>query len=164
MAMLGAVMCASDLGLYKAARDDMRTYHQEWIELARRQTRRLLNLDSASKLLNGRYSKQLPAAELVSILDFVHADSRGIGWIDELRAGYGLAAAFTSGIRTIEDAQIRYARKLRARQDVLSSYAEHFEFLSAKQISVSKFAAAVESAAVGTTLAVVVGSGARQSS
>lgn len=139
-AMLGAVLCASDSGLHESACDDMRTYRAEWSTMARAQTRRLLQLDNAEQLLDSRYVSALPTAALVDVLDFAHQQQRGLGWIDELRTAYGHVAALRSNIRSIDEAAIRYARKLQARNEVLGGYCSHFEFLAAKRLSASTFA------------------------
>lgn len=138
-AMLGAVLCVSDLGLHDAARDDMVAYLHEWADTARAQVRRLLQLDDAARLLDGRYVSALPTAALVRVLDFAHQESKGLDWIDQLRSGYGRTTALTSGIRTIDEPTIHYARKLQARHDVLDGYCSHFDFLAAKRLSASEF-------------------------
>lgn len=139
-AMLGAVLCASDLGLHEPACDDMRSYRKDWSAVARAQTRRLLQLDNAEQLLDSRYVNPLPTAALVDVLDFAHQEQRGLGWIDELRAAYGHVTALKSNLRSIDEAAIRYARKLQARNEVLDGYCSHFEFLAAKRLSASTFA------------------------
>ncbi len=148
-AMIGAVLCASDLGLHEAAHRDMVTYHGAWSEMARAQARRLLLLDEAARLLDGRYVNALPASALVSVLDFAHKQTKGIDWIDQLRVGYGPGTALTSGIRTIDEQAIRYARRLCAREQVLSGYCSHFEFLAAKRLSSTDFASLVGEQIVG---------------
>lgn len=139
-AMLGAVLSASDLGLHDAAHDDMLSYRREWAEMARAQARRLLQLDDAARLLDGRYVGALPTAALVSVLDFAHGERRGIDWIDQLRSGYGRTTALTSGIWTVDEPTIRYARRLQARHDVLDAYCSHFELLATKRMSATAFA------------------------
>lgn len=161
-AMLGAVLCASDLGLYDAAHDDMLTYQKDWSDMARAQTRRLLQLEDAARLLDSRYVSALPTAALVSVLDFAHHESKGLHWIDELRTAYGRTTALTSGIRTIAEPAIRYARKLRARHDVLDGYCGHFEFLAAKRLSASSFGSLADNELKGHAgLALIVNSGAK---
>lgn len=139
-AMLGAVLCASDLGLHDAAHDDMLTYRKDWTDMARAQARRLLRADEPARLLEGRYVKLLPAPALASMLDFANNTTKGLDWIDELRTSYGRAAALTSGVSTIGEPAIAYSRKLQARDEVLDGYCSHFEFLAAKRLSTSEFA------------------------
>lgn len=160
-AMLGAVLCASDLGLHDAAHDDMRMYQEDWSSMARAQTRRILDLEDAVRLLDGRYVNVLPTSALISVLDFAHHTAKGLDWIDELRTAYGRTTALTSGIRTIAEPAIRYARKLKARQDVLDGYCSHFEFLAAKRLSSSSFASLADSELKGHVgLALILNSGA----
>lgn len=142
-AMLGAVMCTSDLGLHESAVEDFGRYRQQWTDMARAQIRRLLDLDNAAKLLDGRYAEIMPAAQLIAALDFARNDQRGLNWIDDLRRGYGRGTALTSGIRAINDESISFAKRLVARSDVLSSYEEHFRVLAARRLSTSDFAGLV---------------------
>jgi hypothetical protein len=160
-AMLGTVLCTSDLGLHDSAHEDMLTYHREWSGMARSHVKRMLALDEPSRLLDGRYVGLLPATELVSMLDFAHDQSRGIEWIDQLRTGFGKTTALTSALLTVDDATLRYARKLRARHDVFHGYSSHFEFLAAKRVSAGEFSKLVELQLQGHTgPALVVNSGA----
>ncbi len=143
-AMLGAVLCTSDLGLHDSAHEDMLTYHREWADIARVQTKRMLGLSDPSRLLDGRYVELLPAAELVSVLDFANDQTLGIAWVDQLRAGYGKTTAITSSVFTVDDPTLRYVRRLRARHDVLQGYSSHFEFLAAKRLSAGEFSKTVD--------------------
>ncbi|NUZ04676.1 hypothetical protein [Piscinibacter koreensis] len=155
-AMLGAVMCASDLGLHEAARDDMRAFRAEWAGMARAQIKRLLDLHNAPQLLDGRYATVLPAADLIRVLDFADGEARGLQRIDDLRKGYSGAKAFATGWRTIGDDTIAYARKLRARDDVLASYDEHFGLLAAQRIGASDFARLVAQVTQGGAFRVLM--------
>ena len=155
-AMIGAVMCVSDLGLHDAAAEDFKALRAEWSSAARTRVASLLDLENAARLLDGRYAAALPAASLVAILDFAKDESRGIGWIDELRKGFGTVASLTSGLRPLADDAIAYARKLRAKNDVLANYEEHFRYLSARRMTVSSFSKLVQKATEGGRLAVLV--------
>jgi hypothetical protein len=155
-ALLGAVMCTSDLGLHDSAVDDFSAYRQKWIEVARAQLHRVLDLDNASRLLDGRYADAMPASQLVAILDFARNDPRGLNWIDDLRRGYGRGTALTSGIRAVSDESLLYARRLIARAEVLSSYEEHFRVLAARRMSSSDFTGLVKRVTSDGSIALLV--------
>lgn len=155
-AMLGAVICASNLDLHDAAAEDMRAFHGEWATMARRQLHRLLDLDNAPRLLDGRYVKSLASSDLISLLDFARDEPRGIRWIDELRQNYGTAAAFATGMRQIGDDTLQSAKRLRARNDVLASYCEHFRYLAARRMSARAFDALVDDATSDGRVALLV--------
>lgn len=158
-AMMGAVLCASDVGLHDSAADDMLAYHEEWASMARTQARRLLQLDDPARLLDGRYVAALPATALVSLLDFALEEDKGIEWIDELRNGYGRGTALTAGIRVIDEPAISLARRFQARHDVLTGYRSHFGLLAERRISSSSFARSVQGELEGHTgLALIVNS------
>lgn len=159
-AMMGAVLCASDVGLYDSAADDMLAYHDAWAAMARTQARRLLQLDDPARLLDGRYVPALPATALTSLLDFAMEEDKGIEWIDELRTGYGRGTALTAGIRPIDEAAVRFARRLQARHDVLTGYCSHFTLLAQRGMSSSSFARSVQGELEGQTgLALIVNAG-----
>jgi hypothetical protein len=140
LAALGAVSCASDLGLHAPARKELADYHGEWAKLARTHLHRLLKLDDPSHLLDSRYVKGLPTRDLIALLNFAKQEQKDIGWIDQLRTGFRTATSLTSGIRPVEPAAAAYARKLVARNEVLDSYISHFGFLAEHRVSASDFA------------------------
>jgi hypothetical protein len=144
LACIGGVMCTSEIGLFGPARDDLLAHYDDWKELARQQTSRFLNLDEAGRLLDSRYVEVLPAATLVDILDFAHGTSRQIGWIDDLRQQLGKGTLLAAAMSPIDDTTINYAKKLRARNEVLQSYVAHYSFLSEKKLSASAFGSLLE--------------------
>jgi hypothetical protein len=143
-ACLGNAICTSDLGMGDAAGERLRHHYSDWTGLARQHCGKLLQLNDPVRLLDARYVEDLPAAMLVSLLDFAHRTNRGIGWIDDLRRALGKGTMLASAVRGIDKPVIEFAKGLRARDDVMQSYVAHFSFLADKKISATEFSAAIE--------------------
>lgn len=144
LACIGSVMCTSELGLFLPARDDLLAHYTDWKELAEQQAAHFLNLEEAGRLLDARYVESLPAAALVEMLDFANGTSKHIAWIDELRLQLGKGTLLAAAVRPLDRAAIDYAKKLRARNEVLQSYVAHYSFLADKQLSSSGFGSLLE--------------------
>lgn len=139
LAIMGAAICASDLGMGDIAAVEVKRHIDDWRVIAQRHCGKTLLKDDPERLLHSRYLKPLPTSEIVAMLDFVNGTQRGIGWVDELRARQGRATIFALPTANTETAAIDFARKLRARDEVLQGYAAHFEFLAPKKIKASDF-------------------------
>lgn len=144
LACIGGVMCTREIGLFGPARDDLLAHYTDWKELAKHQAAHFLNLEESGRLLDARYVETLPAAVLVEILDFANGTSKQIAWIDELRLQLGKGTLLAAAVRPLDKAAIDYAKKLRARNDVLQSYVAHYSFLADRQLSSSGFGSLLE--------------------
>ena len=145
VACIGNAMCTSDLGMCDAAARDLGVHHSDWQTIARRRCENLLDLNNATRLLDGRYVDALPTKTLIRVLDFAHGKKRGIGWIDEIRKPLGKMKIPDFG--GINEPSIEFAKSLQARDDVLDSYAAHLTFLAPKKVSVTEFARTISAKA-----------------
>lgn len=137
-ACLGNAVCTSDLGMYAQAAENFREHYTDWQTLARKHCVDLLDLEHPTRLLDGCYVNDLPASELVRVLDFARDDRRGIQWIDELRKRLGVVKwpDFTEVYRP----KVGFAKALCARNEVLGSYVEHFRVLGELAVPVTEYA------------------------
>ena len=142
VACLGNAVCTSDLGMWEASAKDLRRHYVDWQSLARLHCANLLDLESPTRLLEGKYVDDLPAAELIDVLEFANAEERGVAWLDELRRPLGEFKLPDFG--SIEKPNIQFAKALSARNKVLNSFAAHFDFLAAKKVPATAFSRALE--------------------
>ncbi|MCV2219003.1 hypothetical protein [Thauera sp. Sel9] len=144
LACIGSVMATSDLGMGKAASDEMEKHRQTWQTLARQHCGRLLLGDDPARLLDSRYTQAIPTAGLIGFLDFVNGTQRGVQWIDELRRTLGKMTFVRNAYSTVEPPVIEYASKLLVKNEVLQGFSAHMGFLAEKKLSISYFANQVE--------------------
>jgi len=142
VACLGNAICTSDLGMGETAAKDLARHYADWKALAKEHCSKLLDLKNATRLLDGRYVNDLPAATLIRLLSFAHGKERGVEWVDELRRPLGKIKLPDFG--TIDQPRIEFAKALCARNDVLDSYVAHFAFLGAKKVSATAFSKVIE--------------------
>ena len=155
LAFMGGALATSELGMSEVAAAEMKRHYGDWQSTARKHCDKHLLRNMPQRLMEGAMVDQLPARELVEMLDFVHGTQRGIDWIDDLRkmpADFGTALQkslpgplqrFVSAAN--ETPAIEFARRLRARDHVLSANIAHFAFLADKKISANYFSEQVHS-------------------
>ena len=110
--------------------------------------------EAPQRLMDESVVQDLSARDLVDMLDFVNDTRRGIDWIDDLRRqSNSLVPAFHKALPgalqrfvapASEKPAIDFAKRLRARSNVLSANIAHFDFLANKNISASYFAGEVK--------------------
>jgi hypothetical protein len=129
LAMIGQGLALSDLGMTEAAAKEFGAHRLEWQHLARSHCRTDLLRTDPQRLLHHRYLHCLPAADLVRLLDFVEQADRGVGWLDELRQREAAAPVLRMPALASKDAEIEFAMRLVAKDDVLQGYEGHLQFL-----------------------------------
>ena len=142
VACLGNAICTSDLGMGDAAAKDLLRHYKDWKALARQHCIQLLELKSPTRLLDGRYVDDLPAATLIDVLDFARGEERGIEWLDELRRPLGIVKV--PNIVNIDKPKVEFAKALTARNHVLDSFVAHFDYLASNKIPATEFSRALE--------------------
>lgn len=148
LAVIGSALCLSELGMRGAAAADFEGHYDRWREAAQKHVRQYLLGDAPHRLLADSVVEDLPAKDLVEVLDFAHSATESWGWIDQLRREKAAARVINlppwgPNEKTLK-AGIRMARTLRAKDGVLSAFAEHLRFLDSKRLTVSEFSAAAE--------------------
>lgn len=154
LAFTGAALATSELGMADVAFAELNRHYADWKVLARKHCEKQMIRDDPQRFMDSTYVKDLPARELIDTLDFVHDDQRGIEWIDELRSQSStfrmprpsLPGSWQPFSQPDEKPGIEFARRLLARNNVLSTSVAHFDFLKSKKISASHFANEVKSA------------------
>lgn len=142
LAMIGAAVATSDLGLVQPASDEFNRHYNDWQSLARDHVVKEVIGDQPQRLLQARLVKALPSGELIRLLDFGHQTRKGVAWIDELRTMEAQASMFripNLQSTAAEEAAIDFARKLTAKHDVLDGQAAHFAFLAEQDMSAGEF-------------------------
>lgn len=150
LAFTGAALATSELGMADVAYSELSRHYDDWKALARRHCSTQMLREDPQRLMKASWVKDLPTRELIETLDFVHDTQRGIDWIDELRgqttsmadkARSSIPRPFQRFVTvTDEKPGIDFARRLRARDDVLNTNVVHFDFLRDKKISANHFA------------------------
>ena len=144
LAAIGSVTATSDLGMFDDAREEMKRYYVEWQSVARKHCGKLLLKDEPARLLDPRYVKALPAANLIKFLDFTNNTNKGVAWMDDLRLTLGTTTLMRGALSTTEAPVIEYGNKLLAKNDTLGGFSAHVEFLAQEKISLSQFARQAE--------------------
>lgn len=144
LASIGSVMAMSDLGMGDAAREEMLRHYADWRAIARKHCGKLLLKDDPARLLDARYVRSVPAANLIRFLDFTNDTNRGVQWFDELRLTLDKTTLVRSAISVIEPSHVEYANKLLVKDEVLQGFNAHMGFLAEKKLSLSYFAQRVE--------------------
>ncbi|MGJ7580936.1 hypothetical protein ACSFA3_12210 [Variovorax sp. RHLX14] len=148
LSVIGNVTTSSDLGLFKEARDEMQLHYLEWKSMARNHCGKLLLKDNPERLMDPRYLKSIPAANLLKLLDFANNTNRGLMWIDDLRANLGTSTFVRGVLGQTELPVIEYCNKLLAKNDALDGFTAHMAFLAEKRISLFHFARNAEELSV----------------
>lgn len=158
LAMLGTAICLSELGMYGAAAADFEGHLDRWQETSRKHVNQHLIGGSALRLLKAEFVHELPARELVGILDFANHSAKGWAWIDDLRRDKGTGPLWGPSDKNVK-AGIKLASSLHAKNDVLEAFSAHLRFLDEKKLGIGKFATEAESARsdLGTSVACLVG-------
>ena len=154
LAFMGGALATSELGLSDVAFIEMKRHYDDWQTHARRHCDKHLLRGAPQRLMDESMVDDLPARELIDTLDFVNNTSKGIDWIDELRRlptslGPALQKSLPGAFQRFvapasEKPAIEFAKRLRARDNVLSANIAHFEFLADKKISANYFASQVK--------------------
>jgi hypothetical protein len=142
LAALGHAMCSSDLEMWEESEASLAEHYSNWQTLARQQTRELLGLDEPARLLHRQYVDELPTEILIQLLDFTHDEQRNTGWLDDMRRGLS-DRTMLMAVGRVDPQSIRFARALRARNDVLAGYLGHFRYLADNRLSATGFSSAV---------------------
>jgi hypothetical protein len=149
LAVIGSALCLSELGMYGAAAADFEGHYDRWRPLAQKHVQQHFLGDAPYRLLGDVSVEDVPAADLVASLDFVHSTRKSWAWIDEMRRDKA-AARIAIPTWSSKDKAVReaagMATKLRAKDSTLSAFSEHLRLLDQKRLSASGFAAAAESA------------------
>jgi hypothetical protein len=154
LAFTGAALATSELGMSEAASTELKRHFGDWQTHARRHCGKHMLGEAPQRLMDESVVQDLSARDLVDMLDFVNDTRRGIDWIDDLRRqSTSLVPAFHKALPgalqrfvapASEKPAIDFAKRLRARSNVLSANIAHFDFLANKQISASYFAGEVK--------------------
>lgn len=154
LAFTGAALATSELGMSAAASTELKRHFGDWQTHARRHCHKHMLGDAPQRLMDESIVQDLSTRELVDMLDFVNDTRRGIDWIDDLRRqSTSLVPAFHKALPDAlqrfvapasEKPAIDFAKRLRARDNVLSANIAHFDFLANKKISASYFAGEVK--------------------
>jgi hypothetical protein len=147
LAAIGSALCLSELGMHGAAAADFEGHYDRWRPLARKHIQQHFLGEAPHRLLTDAGVEDVPAADVVAALDFVHSSHKAWGWIDELRRE---RAAVRLPTWSSKDKALREAAgmalKLRAKDSSFSAFGEHLRLLDHKRLSASGFAAAAETA------------------
>lgn len=149
LAVVGSALCLSELGMYGAAAADFEGHYDRWRPLAQKHVQQNFLGDAPHRLLADASVEDVPAADVVAALDFVHSTRKSWAWIDELRrerAAVRMALPTWSSKDKVVREAAAMATKLRAKDGALSAFGEHLRLLDQKRLSASAFSAAAESA------------------
>lgn len=151
LAMVGYAVAASDLGLSDAATVDFARHHSAWRRLAREYCISRVLRDNPHRLLHHRHIEYLPARDLLSLMDFANGQRHGLNWLDHLRRGEADASILRLPQFGSEEEPVQFALKLVAKDDLLSGYALHFQFLAEQGFGASEFQSKVDTLTQGHT-------------
>lgn len=152
LSFTGAALATSELGMGQVARSEFQRHRDGWKELARQHTQRQFLRSDPARLLDAEYVKDLPARQLVELMDFAHGSCRGVDWLDDLRVRAPSLASTAqkslismTGLRRLAKApdelpRLTLATKLMERDRVLDATAAHFDFLFDRNVSAKGFA------------------------
>ena len=144
IAMIGRAQATSDLGMSQVALDDFTTNRLAWQNLARELCRSKSLKKEPQRLLHHRFLASMPTISLIKLLDFVHQTPKGAEWLDELRKMESEASILRLPKFGSEDDELAFARKLVARDEVLSGFQSHLKFLHQHDIRSCDFQAKVK--------------------
>ena len=158
LSFTGLAYSASELGMGKAAASAVGEHLKSWLELVRSHAMRQLAGDGLGRWQDEALVECLPAAELVELLDFSHGTQKGVAWFDDIRlASASVLRDPRKQARTEKELpRIGAARRLRARHQVLSATAAHFDMLSELDLTVSDFGRHVKDASAQSDTGAVV--------
>jgi hypothetical protein len=125
-----------------------------WSEHARRIARKLILADAPERLLADEFA-DIPFHRIVVWLDFAYAESKGWGWVDDLRvrlrqnkSKQGLLPQLPS-FRKREDLDHGALNKLASRSGILDGYVEHYRLLESSGMLPANFERQIRGAVGG---------------
>jgi len=144
IAMIGRAQATSDLGMGQVALDDFTTHRLAWQNLARELCRSKALKKDPQRLIHHRFLASMPTTSLTKLLDFAHQISKGAEWLDDLRKMESEASFFRLPKFESEDNELIFARRLVARDEILSGFQSHLKFLHENDIRSCDYQAKVK--------------------
>lgn len=157
---LAQIRCTAELGMLDIAYKEAEEINCFWQTQAHRIAQEILIGKHPERFLATDFVDVVSVAELIQWLDFVHAEIKGLGWIDELRrkfneswyskglfsnSGSGLNQNVGIGLEKEQKLVIPSLRKLVARSSVFEGYVAQYEILRNYQTTPSEFEKSVAS-------------------
>ena len=92
-------LCTGELDMHETAALSLQESYTRWSEMCRKVAKEKLLRSDPQRFLSRRYASRVRTDELIDWMEFAHADEKGIGWVDELRAKptKGTASAHSAG-------------------------------------------------------------------
>ena len=138
IAMIGQSLALSELGMGRHAYEDFRRQHEAWLAASRAIAKAMLREDP-QRLLAGQHVEVMPTLALVDSLDFANDTTKGILWLDELRALPIEGKGWFKKTPEEDATALAFVRHLVRRSSTFEGCLIHFKFLDEKGIKASAF-------------------------